>query len=342
MAAPVSAQEWNLDWGGYSYIGFGYVDNGGSLLAGGDFDGFDTFSTSEIHFTPSITLDNGLTFGLNVQLEAHDQNGDQIDESFMTISSDTLGTITIGSENSEGYRHMIGAPVVTNMWINSPSISSYIPFSGADIFGSHGFRTAMISSYTEVAGNNDAGRISYRTPNFNGFTVGVSYANDGGQAFGGVDKNDFGTLHDIFDIGAGYSGSFGGTDISLAARWGTGEHEGFGDSTTWGVGFNIGFGGLTIGGSYTENDNPVGPFLDSEGYSLGVSYDAAGPWSFALSGYMGEGFAGAEYNAYKLGASRQLGDGVKLDIFLVQADSSDFGGGDVEGTLIGTAIGLSF
>ena len=374
-AAPASAAEWNLDWGGFHNAGVGYADVSGSILTGQDRDGVDTFHTGEIIFTPSVTLDNGLTFGVNVQLESFGSVGDQIDESYVTISGDQLGTITIGSENSEGYRHMIGAPVVTSMWINSPSVSAFIPFSAAL---TSGFRTAMISSYTEVAGNNDAERISYRTPSFNGFTVGVSYARDGNQDdfSSSVDiSNGTGALHDIFDIGVGYSGSVGGADISFGARWGTGDVastavaavgptsgpdgiDGNADDTaaipasvtpggtadTWGVGLNVGFGGFTIGGSYSENDNP-GTASDVSGWSLGASYDAPGPWSFALSTYQGESDAPGsqeEYVAYKLGASRDLGPGVDWDIYAIQLDAENTVGGDVDGTVIGTQINLSF
>jgi predicted porin len=354
-------------------------------MVGQDRDGVDVFQTSEIIFTPSVTLDNGLTFGMNIQLESFGSVGDTIDESYMTISSDTLGTITIGSENSEGYRHMIGAPVVTSMWINSPSVSAYIPFTASSaapaLSGTNGFRTAMISSYTEVGGNNDAERISYRTPSFNGFTLGVSYARDGGQDNFSAPSDTAagtGTLHDIFDIGVGYSGSFGGTDISLAARWGTGDvastaaviagaatagADGLdgtaddvaagdvlsaasagGTAETWAVGVNVGFGGFTVGGSYAENDNP-GTAADSSGWSFGASFDTAGPWSFALSTYQGESDAPGsmeEYTAYKLGASRDLGPGVDLDIFAIQLEAKNTAGMNVDGTVIGTQINLSF
>ena len=349
MAAPASAQEWDVSWGGFAGTGFGYADVGGTLNVGSDRDGIDVFQTSEIIFTPSVTLDNGLTFGMNIQLESFGSVGDQIDESYMTISGDSLGTITIGSENSEGYRMMVGAPVVTSMWINSPSVSAFIPFSLALTAG-NGFRTAMISSYTEVGTspqNNDAERISYRTPSFNGFQVGVSYARDGFQDnfSAATDTNVIGTLNDIFDIGVSYSGSFGGTDLTLAGRWGQGDVTGAaGDAETWGIGINVGFGGVTVGGSYTENDNP-GTALDVSGWSLGASFDTAGPWSFALSTYQGESDAPGsmeEYQAYKLGASRDLGPGVDLDIYAIQLEAQNPAGMDIDGTVIGTQINLSF
>ncbi|MDZ7708715.1 MAG: porin [Roseovarius sp.] len=102
-------------------------------------------------------------------------------------------------------------------------MSAFIP-----VTGSTGFRQAGLSSLTEVAGNNDVQRITYFTPSFNGLTVGVSYAasNKGNASNNfGVDRNAAGDVHDIFDIGVGYSQSFNGVDIGLAARWGTGDRK---------------------------------------------------------------------------------------------------------------------
>jgi hypothetical protein len=78
----------------------------------------------EIIFTPSITLDNGMTFGINVQMEAQNGGGgaDGIDESYVFVSSDTLGRIEMGGENSAGYKLMVGAPSVGSFGINSGSV----------------------------------------------------------------------------------------------------------------------------------------------------------------------------------------------------------------------------
>ena len=351
LAAPAAAQEWDVSFGGFMSQHVAYADLGGSALtAGGDYDGVDIHSNTEIIFTPSITLDNGLTFGVNVQLEGENTGG-QIDESYMTISSDTLGQIIIGSENSAGYKSMVGAPGVTSMYINSPSVSTFIPFSLAY---PGGFRQAGLSSYTEVAGNNDVQRLTYFTPSFNGLTVGVSYAPTGAinvaNSFG-VNKNT--VLSDIFDIGVNYSQTFGTTSVTLSARYGVGDTPvaGASDPETWGVGAQIGFGAFTVGGSYTENDNGLAlGASDSEGWSLGMTYDMAGPWAFEALTYQGEtkNAAGntADYEAYRIGASRDLGPGVDWDIYIVQLDADNGGIGaanrDVDGTIIGTGINLSF
>ena len=99
---------------------------------------------AEIHFKPSITLENGLTFGAHVEFEAlhHDRGGATRDESYVTISSDSLGMFIIGSENSAGYRMMVAAPSV-GLGINSGSHPDFLPGYG------YSWRAASGSSYTE-------------------------------------------------------------------------------------------------------------------------------------------------------------------------------------------------
>ena len=60
------------------------------------------FSDGEIWFMGETTLDNGITFGANVQLESFGNTADVIDEDFAYISG-SFGRINIGSENSAAY-----------------------------------------------------------------------------------------------------------------------------------------------------------------------------------------------------------------------------------------------
>jgi hypothetical protein len=375
FAAPASAQEWNMDWGGFynSHVGYVTVDSNTPAHAGADFDGVDVFANTEIHFTPSVTLDNGLTFGVDIQMEGTNNGGGAtgIDETYLTIKGDTLGRIDLGNENSAGYKMTVAAPQVKGgIGINSPSISGFVPISN----GAGGnlpwlFRDSGISSYAEVLGNNDVPRITYYTPSFNGLTLGVSYAASSNVAGAGANAgNNFGVnrnagVTDIFDIGLAYSQSFNGVDLDLSARWGTAENNtglvGTDDPEVWNVGASIGFNGWVIGGGYGENDNGGLRAFDSEGWSLGVTYDIAGPWSVGFDTYQGEykgiGAASgdtAEYEAYQLVGSRSLGAGVTWAVYAAYVQgtvNANLGGTfganantETEGTVIGTSINLSF
>ena len=365
MASPAAAQQWDLEWGGFvnTHVGASDVDLPSDYKADytADLDGVNILTNSEIIFRPSVTLDNGLTFGVNVEMEALNGGGGQdgIDESYAYMESDTLGRIEAGSHNSAGYLLSKGAPSVGSMAINSPSISAFVPFLSAQ-----GFRQAGISSYTEVAGNNDVQRLTYFTPSFNGLVVGVSYApSSAGNASKNapVIFNNPDQVTDIFDIGAAYDQSFGAVDLGLSARWGTGNSNDavIDDPTTWSVGANLGVSGFTFGGSYGENDNGVASGEDyNEGFSLGVSYDVAGPWTVGLETYQGElknagGAPDSDYETYKLAGSRSLGSGVSWDVYYAYVETND-GAADgaedgvavdnpkVEGNVIATAINLSF
>ena len=363
-AAPASAAEWDVSWGGFinQHVVIADVDTDGDVA--GDFDGVEQLTTGEIIFHPSITLDNGLTFGANVQFEAQNNGGggDGIDESYVEISSETFGRLVIGNENSAGYLLTVAAPTVTSFYINSPSVSSFLPISSVVPYN---FRQAGISLYTEVAGNNDVQRITYYTPSFNGLTIGASYArnnngnadqgffdDDGdGNAFELTNDNDLASLEDIWDVGINYNQTFGGVGVSFGARYGEGSGvDTSDDAYTFAVGSQISFANVTIGGGYAENDNDDGAFgADQSGWNVGITYDLAGPWAFGVETFQGTfddssaGGTDEHYRAYQVAASRDIGPGVDWDLHATfiegtEEDSAD----DVSAFIVGTSLNLSF
>ena len=292
FATPAAAVEWDAGVGGSitQHVGVALgveVDN----VANEDFDGVDVMSNSEIVFAPSITLDNGLQFGANVQLEAN-TSGDQIDESYVFIDG-SFGEVLIGSENSAGYKMTYAAPNVTAMPINSGSSSAFIPFSGngtsvsvlSDLF-----RNAKGSSFIEVGRNNDSQRITYFSPRFAGFQLGASYARDGNQDSSLAGDNLNNSFGDIFDFGANYVNSFGGIDVAVSGRYGFGDVDGSGkDPEAFAFGANVGFAGVTVGYAFAENNDGIGAGSDdAQGHSAGVSYET-GPWGVSATYYLGEG-----------------------------------------------------
>lgn len=371
VCGAAQAQEWDMVWGGYysAHIGVTSFDSDTAAQAGADFDGVDTYGEAQIAFTPSVTLDNGLTFGAHVEYETKNNAAAFVDTSFMTIESERLGRIELGNTDSVGYKMIVSAPQVDGtIYINSPSISGFIPIS-ASVGGNlpWNFQQAAMSSFTEVLGSEQVPRISYYSPEFHGLTLGISYAAtvtdtafsaalSPGKAGnnGGVNRNA--GVTDIVDLAAAYNRSFGGVDLSLAARYGMGNSNiaGTNDPDVFTVGGTIGFAGFVFGGSYGENDNG-GLMPDEEGWSLGVTYDFAGPWLVGFDTYQGEwdDNAGgkAEYEAYQLIANREIGPGVSWSVYAVYAEGTvnadpagTFGNPNtsVEGTLIGTSINLSF
>ena len=350
MMQPANAAEWNVRVGGYmeQYVGYADVDID---FISGDFNGIDSKQDAEIHFVPSITLDNGLKFGANIQLECN-TGGDQIDESYMFIKG-SFGEILLGSENSAGYKMGYVAPDVTFLNVNSGSLTFFIPFSGTVggvSVGDDVFRRTLGTTALENEGNNDSQRITYFTPRFAGLQVGVSYARDGLQDTN-VQIDEDSALANIFDVGANYVQTFGDFNIAVSGRYGTATAPGP-NPDIWSAGINLGFGGFLVGGSYAEQ-NDAGT-ENGEAWDLGVSY-TTGPWGVSFTYMHGENvddenpFADEELDQFLLGASYTIAKGVVFNAYgaYVEFDEevSDGGGGsgdDVEAWVIGTAIKLSF
>jgi len=361
-AAEVSAGAVNMGFSGYytQHIAITSVDTGTSHAAT-DFDGLDIYTNAEIWFKPSITLDNGIKIGVDVQLEAASNTGtDQIDEAYMTVSGD-FGKFIIGSENSAGYKMTVAAPDASMIFAHSSSLTGFVPFSGSIsgvTVGSDLFRGTLGTTYIENARNNDAQRISYFSPRFGGLQLGISYARDPGQVNGPVNNNSTTTLTDIVDIAANYSGSFGGVDLDASARWGTASAPaGAVDPEVWGAGLNIGFSGFTIGGSFAEQDGTAAQ--DGHSYDVGIGY-ANGPMSYSLTYFSGEnidnenvglgGIAKEELETIILAATYKVNSNFKVGAFIANTDFTESfddtgaatGADDVEGTVLGVSASFSF
>ena len=345
VAAPASAAEWSMRVGGFmeQYVAFATSDANFS----GDFDGIDSKQDAEIWFLPSITLDNGIKFSANIQLEAL-TNGDQIDEAHMIITG-SFGQIILGSENSAGYKMTYAAPDVTFINLNSGSTTLFIPWSGNGA-GSDLFRGTLNTTFIENSRNNDAQRFTYFTPRFSGLQVGVSYARDGlqdnnAQVDDNVENGDFPT--DIFDIGVNYVQTFGDMNIALSGRWGTGNDHSGADATIWSGGVNVGFGGFTIGGSYAEQNHNSHRRRNGFSWDAGASY-TTGPWGVSFTYQHGEnqdndGPGDEESDQYLGAISYALAKGVSVQGYGVYVNfEEDDHTNDVDGFIIGTGVKIKF
>lgn len=366
VAGQASAAEWDVKVGGYalSYVVYaqhdvktpvGVIDPG--------VDGVDVWWDGEIHFKPSITLDNGIKIGADIQLEARAGAGgtaDTIDEAYTYIKG-SFGEVLIGDENSAGYKMHYGAPNRSGIGVNSPQ-TFFIPLTGsADLF-----RGTLGSTYIENNANNDAGRITYFTPRFAGFQVGVSYARDATQNTAGFQNNNGTAASDIIDVGANYVNSFGGFDVAVSGRWGTatdnrvavaGTDIGSNPSVL-GFGTTLGFAGFTIGGSWAEQNNAGN--RDGTAYEIGVAYDT-GPWGFSLNWFHGESVDNAiavgalnndeSLDHYQIGVNYALAKGTNINLVGGYLDFDEEtssvagnspGGDDVDGFYVGTGLRISF
>jgi hypothetical protein len=348
-----SAAEWDVRVGGFMQQAAVY--SGVDSDAPGSFSGVDVKSSTEIHFKPKITLDNGVEFGANVSLEGN-TGGDQIDNSYAFVEG-SFGIINIGSRNSAGLIMTYAAPDVGFLNLNSGDQTNYGPLHAA--VAGDGFVTPIITTFLENAVRSDnAERLTYYTPRIAGFQVGASYARDSRQD-SGAQVNDNAEVSNIIDIGVNYVQSFGDFDIAASGRWGTADQAVGSSATIWSTGLNLGYMGFTVGGSYAQQSgtSDVGNSqTDGAAYDLGVSY-RTGPWAGSVTYFRGENTdVETDLEAIQGTVTYAMGPGVELDLTIgyTMADGGtdtavvDNGLGTLAAGLeedvfyVGTGVGLKF
>jgi outer membrane protein OmpU len=286
VSAPVmAAEKMQLKVGGYmeQWVGFTSGDDGVSQ----DYSGFDIKSDAEIHFKGSTKLDNGMSVGVNVQLEAS-QNGDQIDESYMIVKG-SFGEINIGDENSAMYK-MHYAPSDYGIGINSGDVTAWNqPLQDAEgdsINKGSSFRGPFGATYIEPEAVNDSTKITYYTPRVSGFQLGMSYAPDASQDSNALPNRDA-QNSDYVMVGANFVQKMGGMNIGISGGYGTATDTNAGadepEATSFGI--KVGMGGVSAGVSYANFSDHGNK--DAEGINAGVAY-STGPMGVSLAYFHGE------------------------------------------------------
>lgn len=251
-----------------------------------DRDHFDQKSDSEVFFTGSTTLDNGIEFGVKIELEAN-TSSDTIDESYAYIKGD-FGKILLGSENSVGHLFTEEAPNV-GIEINSGDQGDWVPVESDANFAARG---PLGATKLENAAVNDANRITYFTPRFfgqekdKGLEFGISYTPDAVED-DNTQPSENAEFHDGIDLGVKFEDELGSFDVQAFGRYGTASNDtpGGDDPTVFGAGAIVGYAGLQIGGSYAQQEE--GGENEGRSWELGASYKIL-PWSFSLGYIYGE------------------------------------------------------
>jgi predicted porin len=273
-------------------------------------------SNSEIYFRGETKLNNGLTFGFRVELEAWSQTAagslathDQIDETWGYVKG-AFGEIRFGEEDDvrklKGYSTYIGGL----LGVDSP-----------DAVYALGTNTTYFNT------ENDAPKIIYFSPVFGGFSFGVSYAPDqthGTRSFAGQGRNDCdgtqsrGCNGESWSIAADYRGKFGDVTVGFDAGYTHSNNEvsTSPDLSAWRAdGFANISGMWEFGAWYGKGKNYNGSGRDNTTFGLGILYNM-GNWQ--LGGIYGNGeqqrSTGVtdKRNHWVLGAAYNLGGGVQV------------------------------
>jgi outer membrane protein OmpU len=329
QAAAPAAEKMKLSLGGYmtQYVGWAEQDSDweAANTPNNGYKHFDQKSDSEVYFLGSLTLDNGLTISVRADLELDTQSSstaNNLDESYMTIGSATLGTLTLGSTNPAGSDLLVQAP---GAGLITYTNNDHLPWVLA---GGQG--PSQISAGHQSGGGSDDNLVKYISPSIAGFRAGISYSPDQVDAA----SMPLSSAVDLTDVGLQYSGKFGDFGVrGSAIYW---MQEGASDTAQldgWAVGGDITFADFTFGGAYGEqNHNGSGALAVGTSSSaldtwlVGIAYNP-GPFAVGLT-YGRSESPGTEtdpddssYSKWRLGATYILGPGVTVGAEVIFADS---------------------
>ncbi len=286
------------------------------------YDSFDIKNDSEIYFTGSTRLDNGMTVSVVIQMEGEQSqaNGsgsdNAVDESYMKLTG-AFGDIRLGTTKQATFVLKNRAPSTGTLNHDDAGIQQWIMRPA-------GVSAALAAASTHIGGNDNM-KLVYITNLFaGGFRVGASYQPSGtNSASMPQTGGNSGTQSQRYDIGLSYKATHGavkvGADIAYDEVHGTAANS----TNSIRGGINLGFAGITVGGSYKTVNNLDSSFEGTansdefDAFDLGISY-ATGPFRIALSGISAEmPFASGtpgddEMTSLNLGISYSMGPGVSL------------------------------
>ena len=288
---------------------------------------FEVKSDAEIHFRGTLKADNGLTFSVNVELEANNmgnqgpnknETSNMIDESYLKITGD-FGDIRIGSEDTASNLMHYGHKDV-GIGLTAGDTKSWLGFGTPNTYGD------------KQAYFGDSMKVSYFTPRMEGVQLGLSYMPDGGthQAKNNsADNNDM----DAWSVGLNYMGAIGDSSVAFSAGHYSQSTAGDDDATTTNFGLQVGMGAFGFNIAYAQDDDGAG--AENDTVTGGIIY-TDGPMAVSGGYAMLDRGAGDDMTSGMLSLSYVLAPGVSSNTSLFMAEDGDMDGtGFVTGFKVG-------
>jgi len=327
-AGPAAAAEKiKLGLGGFQNVWAGFAEQDSAFANGAEYGDFDVKSNTEIFIKGSTKLDNGLTVGAHVEMEADNDDG-TVDHSYAYVSSAEMGTLYLGATSGAFDR----------LTVNAPSAA----FDGNTTGGQEGPRQWVVapgaghSAQAFVhADAGDSNRISYISPSFSGFQVGASFVPDTAinqttPAYNGGDDSQW-------HAAARYTGTFDGVGLKIGAGFISQDDETNPASSgsgydRWRANASLSYAGFTFGGGYTDTDQDSSAGNHGDAWNLGLMY-ATGPYKISAN-YMKSDMAGTvnttagsegndEYTYYGINGSYNMGPGVDVKASISSVEYDD-------------------
>jgi len=247
---------------------------------------------SEVKVSASNTADNGIKYGVTIELNAAAADTRAADEAYAFLDSDQWGRLELGDQDDASDRMALHAfNVLVGRAGADGDAADYIQFGGSTI-SAPGFDSTS-----------DDTKINYFSPRFGGFQIGASLTPDSGVTSGTgglLDTDNDGDFENVVGLGANWKGKFDEVSIAVGVVGEFGDSEtasgsaAEGDIESIGVGANIEFAGFGFGAFYADlSDKGIASAAIATGadagsyYDLGVSYKT-GPWGISLGYFASE------------------------------------------------------
>lgn len=329
-----AAEPIKLGIGGFvsEWVGFakqaGGFERQSTPSAGDDrqYSRMHSISNNEIHLLGETKLDNGLTIGVVIELEADQGSAASLDQAFLSVAGG-FGTVRVGAQDNALWASHHAAPDV-----------------GIGLSGSEGRYAAFVvapGNFTDVidTGFSQDGtvrKISYLTPDYMGLVAFATYTptpNTLAQAqqFRGINSG----------MAAGPAWAFGVSyDQKYGEMWKVGADLGYGHmihgNTTNALrsiqaGLNIAYGDFTIGGGYVKHAEThwvSATSIDGHAFDIAASYafgDASASIGWFRSKTMGATATRGDdvKDQIQLSGAYVLGPGIELKGSLFHVDYDD-------------------
>ena len=216
FSAPAMAADGEIVWSAFTqfHVSSTGVDNDSTVSGGDTNNGVDFNTNSEIALTYTATADNGLTYGLHIQLEADQSNTNDVDENHIFLEGE-FGKVLLGDQDSAGDALMVSGSSVGFQF------GMFGNYTGSNMTSNSSARMGSANSAADFSDSSDDTKITYFTPTFNGFKAGITYAPDADT--GNSVSADNTSRDNHIDGGINYSGNF--NDFSIDAGLVGGTHE---------------------------------------------------------------------------------------------------------------------
>jgi outer membrane protein OmpU len=322
-----------VGFGGYVVSGFaavsqenedgGLADNANSFVIGNDV---------QINASASTTLDNGITAGFSLNLEAGGAEQGTYDERFAFLRG-SFGQIRLGQTPDARREMSTTAPGAAAIFgINSPWFKTG---------NSGGILTLSTSSDGQMG--DDAIKLVYFSPVFNGFRLGASYASTGnGNGFYDqlTAEDVAGNTQNGVSGAIEYNGNFGESTIRISGGMSNYVLERCNASAavqtcndnpqSLHVGGRISFGDFSVGAGMLNTEqsglSADGSNIDRLDYDIGLSWGSGSLSAALLYGEVELDIADDttdSLSVMEMNAQYVLGPGISLSAAIVRGDFDD-------------------